>query len=272
MHIVIYTSDSRSSSDNYNISHLLNQRKNHKFSFVIVKKKVVPVSLWLRFKRFIVDVRDGKNHWVDDLEALNKKINTRTLSFDLGNFDTYYVHSVNDSESENIITQLQPDIILQAGAGILKNNVFSLAKKATINVHHGLAPDIRGIKSTFWCLYYGLTDLIGVTCHKIDKNLDTGAILSQYRYPYTLGDSFLKVQEVLCQKGLELLIEALDIIDAHTIFESVTEEVTSYYFSNVDRSDYNALKANGFLAVKQNEIANLKTKKKIKTIIKPELY
>ena len=88
----------------------------------------------------------------------------------------------------------------------------------------------------------------------------------------TLGDSFLKVQEVLCQKGLELLIEALDIIDAHTIFESVTEEVTSYYFSNVDRSDYNALKANGFLAVKQNEIANLKTKKKIKTIIKPELY
>lgn len=219
-----------------------------------------------------MDIRDGKNHWLHDLAKLDKKINKLSSALNLEDFDTFYVDSVNDLKSQTIIAKLQPDIIFQAGAGILKSSIFSLPKKATINIHHGLAPEIRGMKSTFWCLYYGLTDLIGVTCHVIDETLDTGDVLSQFKYDYKSGDSFINIQEVICQKGADLLLVALDKYDRYTAFESSSEEIISYYFSDVDPLDYNALKKNSFLALKQSEVPKLKTKKKIKTIIKPKLH
>jgi methionyl-tRNA formyltransferase len=267
MNILIYTSNNKGAFNSYNISRLIHERPNHEYSFIVVNHKINKIRLWLKFKRFIITLRDGRDTFLSDSKVLDNLIYKKIINFE--NFEMHHVNSVNDSENEYLIKKLNPDVILQAGAGILKKNIFSLAKKATINVHHGLAPEVRGMNSTFWCLYYGLTDLIGVTCHIIDENLDTGDIITQFKYKYTKGDSFIKIQKNLCQEGAELLIEAIDILEQNVNFKKESKEVLSYYFSSISRLDYRKLKNNNFESVARNKINDLKTKKKQKTKIKP---
>lgn len=267
MNIVIYTSSVKGAFNDYNIYRLLKDRPEHNYAFVEVKREV-SVSLWLKFKRFVVTLRDGKDLWERDLRRLDNVIRKKIDAGLPENCKTHFVDSVNGPESEALLKELKPDIILQAGAGILKKNIFSIAKRATINVHHGFAPEIRGVASTFWCLYYGLTDLIGVTCHEIDETLDTGAVITQFKYPYSTGDSFLKIQETLCLKGADILLEAVDLYDQNAEFTYKSEEKKSYYFSNVHYVQYNLLKKNGFLPLKASEVGSLKTKMKPKTLIR----
>ena len=54
-------------------------------------------------------------------------------------------------------------------------------------------------------------------------------------------------------------------------FSRDSKEVDSFYFSLVNHQYYNELKQNDFLPVKPDEIANLKTKKKLKVMMKPKL-
>lgn len=270
MNIVIYTSLTRSSFDEYNITQLLAGRPQHNYSFVILNTRPRQVSLLNKFKRLIVSLRDGANELQKDLKTLDELIYKKCTGFNLKDYDTHYVEAVNGEKTEDIIRGLNPDIIVQAGAGILKKNIFSIASKGTLNVHHGLAPEIRGIKSTFWCLYYGLTDLIGVTCHLIDENLDTGNIISQHKYEYQPGDSYVKIQESLCIEGAKLLLHSVDALENYSSLNYKETEVKSFYFGSVNYPDYNALKKGKFSPVKDNERASLKTKKKIKKVLIPE--
>lgn len=81
---------------------------------------------------------------------------------------------VNSSSSEKALADLAPDFIIQAGAGLLRKNIFSIAKKGTINLHHGIAPLIRGMDSAYWAKWYDQNEWLGVTVHYIDQGIDTG--------------------------------------------------------------------------------------------------
>jgi folate-dependent phosphoribosylglycinamide formyltransferase PurN len=263
MRILIYTSEKMGSFNAYNISRLVSDRPDHRYKFVFVKRKVERISLIQKIKVFLVELRDGKNYWKRDLNELERTIHKKIKITSYTGFDIDYVEEVNDIRSIKIINDFNPDIILQAGAGILKKEIFSLSRIATLNVHHGYSPEIRGIKSTFWCLYYGLTDLIGVTCHIVDETLDTGGVIYQYRYNYSRNDSFIKIQEVLCEKGAELLVKSIDLFEKSSKPEMRKKEVNSYYFGDVDYRQYNELRKNGFLSVENP--GKLKTKSKVKT-------
>ena len=262
MKIAIYTSESRGSINSYNISQLLTHRPQYQYKVVIVRDGAFKISWIDRLKRYIVELRDGRNYMRRDIAQLEKKVIEQCTVSDFSHLSVVYVPQVNDTDSQNSIKEFAPDIILQAGAGILKKEIFGLANIATINVHHGYAPEIRGILSTFWCLYYGLTDRIGVTCHKVDETLDTGDVICQYQYPYQPGDTFIHIQEVLIKKGAEVLVKSIDLLGVGEHIVRQTEEVNSYYFSKVDYRKYTALMNQKFMAVESSN--HLKTKKKMK--------
>jgi phosphoribosylglycinamide formyltransferase 1 len=48
-----------------------------------------------------------------------------------------------------------------------------------INVHVGITPRYRGVHGGFWAIYENRPELAGVTVHKIDPGVDTGAIIAQ---------------------------------------------------------------------------------------------
>ncbi len=179
----------------------------------------------------------------------------------------YYVTGVNSISTEEAIKKISPDLIIQCGAGILKENIFSIPPKGTLNVHHGIAPEMRGITSSFWGMYYGLNDYIGTTVHFIDRTLDTGVIILQKKTKIEKNSTFVETSFQTAVQGAKLLPKAIDLICSE--YEIERKEIDSHYFSRVDYTLYNELKKNKFQKVKNADLN--KTKKKLKSNLKIKL-
>ena len=88
---------------------------------------------------------------------------------------------VNSDSTVELLRSLSPDLLLVCGAPLLKPEVFTVAKEATLNIHFGIAPGYRGIHTVFWPLYYHDYENIGVTLHHIDRGMDTGRVVAYGR-------------------------------------------------------------------------------------------
>jgi methionyl-tRNA formyltransferase len=187
------------------------------------------------------------------------------------NFDSHIkkinVKDVNGFDTEKVIRDLKPDILIQCGAGILKENIFSIPKIGTLNVHHGIAPELRGISSTFWAMYYGLLEFIGTTVHFIDKTLDTGTVIIQKKTILPEKYDYVEAVFQTSVQGADLLPEAIRIVQNGYLI--VEKEVKSFYFSSVNYQKYSELKRNNFRPV--GNIDALKYKMKCKKVLVPKL-
>ncbi len=99
------------------------------------------------------------------------------------------VTHLNHADARSAIAQLQPDIIVRVTGGVLGRGTFSLARITTLNIHHGVAPRIRGMCSIQWGIIEGRGDWIGATVHEIDDGIDTGRVLWRGRPQLAPGDT-----------------------------------------------------------------------------------
>ena len=247
MNICFYTTEQPSIANLLNIGYLIHHRPQHNYSFLYVARKQQQLTLKDRLRRLYAELkyRDGRFDYEKDTALISKRLHSHLLPFDKSRFSSGHADAVNDEKSVRFLEAAKPDLIIQAGAGILKSNTFTLATKATINVHHGIAPEIRGIDSTFWCLYYGLRDKIGVTCHFIDETLDTGAVIVQ-EHLATKATSFTDIQTENYLLGRDVLLKSVDIIDKGGYKITSLGDVPSYYFGIVKPFQYYDLKKNNF--------------------------
>ncbi|MEZ5050567.1 MAG: formyl transferase [Saprospiraceae bacterium] len=268
MRVVIYTSTNPGCNNELNISKLLRCFPEFEYHFLICESSIKKRRLKELVKEYYVRLRyfnDSRFEFADDLKLIKKRVNDSYVKINYNQYPVYFVEKVNDSESEKRLLELKPDLILQAGAGILTSNIFDIPTLGTINIHHGIAPEIRGIYSTFWCLYYGLYDKIGVTCHFIDKNLDTGIVIDQIKYHYNVGDTFVDIQVALSELGSRTLVNAITKIQKE--YQISIKTIDSYYFSNPSSFEYARLKRGGFVSVKDNKHLKSKSLEKREILI-----
>jgi folate-dependent phosphoribosylglycinamide formyltransferase PurN len=264
MNICFYTSEKPNATSELNISHLVHNRPQHNYSFLNIASMPVPrTGLLDRLKTVYGEWRfdDGRFDFGRDLKLLDKRLLEKTKALKRSEFRTGSADAVNDEKSVRFLNELKPDILIQAGAGILKQNTFALSTKATINLHHGIAPDIRGIESTFWCMVYGLRDKIGVTCHLIDETLDTGAIVLQ-KSLLTDSTTFADIQLENLLLGRDVLLESVDLLCNNQFAVKSTGEVSSYYFGLPNSFLYSDLKKNHFQPLKDISEKAFKMKQK----------
>lgn len=92
---------------------------------------------------------------------------------------TMRVPRVNGKDVVRHCEELDVDVTLVFGTGILKSPMIRIARQATLNAHTSLLPDFRGTQSEFWQIHQDRLDCAGVTVHYIDEGVDTGEILLQ---------------------------------------------------------------------------------------------
>ena len=125
------------------------------------------------------------------------------------------VQTVNGTDAVRTLHALQPDIIMQAGAGILRQRIFTLARLATLNLHHGIAPLIRGMHSIYWALWEDRPEWLGATVHRIDTGIDTGQVLAYAPVALqTPGESYPSLFVRATQEGVAQLLEVLTRLEA----------------------------------------------------------
>lgn len=263
MKIVLFTSESMGAANELNIASLMKAKKDFEYVYVVVKQNQKSRISQLKFslKKIILGI---KTDWYRDNNKVEKLLQKEVQKFPKYDSPTYFVNGVNSLETEETIKKLNPDLIIQCGAGILKENIFSIPKNGTLNVHHGIAPELRGIASTFWGMYYGLNECIGTTVHFIDEHLDTGVVISQKPTKTNKNSTYIETSFQTVLQGANLLPNAIDLISSG--YQTDQKEVDSKYCSRVHYSQYNALKKNNFQKVKNFDDSKIKTKVKSKII------
>ena len=68
------------------------------------------------------------------------------------------------------------NFVIISGADLIKGQLLEMLRLKALNVHMGIAEKYRGLDSNLWAWYHKDYKNIGVTLHKLNKNLDTGQI------------------------------------------------------------------------------------------------
>ena len=108
------------------------------------------------------------------------------------------------------LSKLEPDVVIQLGAGILQEQVFEIARIGTLNLHPGIAPLIKGQDPFQWALWERRPEWLGATVHWIDEGIDTGPVLAyapvESRYS---GERVATLYVRIMKVGVERLLDAL---------------------------------------------------------------
>jgi len=121
-----------------------------------------------------------------------------------------YVETVNGTDAVGAISRLEPDVVIQVRAGILRRQVFEIARIGTLNLHPGIAPLIRGQEPGYWALWEQKREWMGATLHYIDEGIDTGPVLAYAPVePCLAGERYPSLYARTTELGVKCLVEAL---------------------------------------------------------------
>jgi folate-dependent phosphoribosylglycinamide formyltransferase PurN len=81
------------------------------------------------------------------------------------------------------LLEVRPELVLVLGTSIIKPPVLETAP-LFVNVHSGITPLYRGAHGAVWAVIQRDFEHLGVTVHRVDKGIDTGAILKQVQIPF----------------------------------------------------------------------------------------
>lgn len=121
------------------------------------------------------------------------------------------------------IEEINPDIVLIFGCGMIKGELAEALPELTINLHLGLSPRYRGAATLFWPFYFLEPQWAGCTFHKIVDEPDAGDILHQCVPELERGD---KIHDVACKAvgGATMdMIKLLGMYDSKKIQVYYTE-------------------------------------------------
>jgi len=119
------------------------------------------------------------------------------------------VRSVNDVQTVAILRKLSPQVIVVNGTRILEENLLNGTDGIFVNTHVGITPLYRGVHGGYWALACGDPDHFGVTIHKIDKGIDTGAIVAQGLTQPSESDNFATYPLLQIATAIPLLKQAI---------------------------------------------------------------
>jgi methionyl-tRNA formyltransferase len=106
--------------------------------------------------------------------------------------------------------------------------LLSLPHHGFFNLHPSLLPQLRGPFPLFWAFRLGKQQT-GVTIHKMDTDLDTGAIALQQEIILPEGISGPDADRLLAEKGADLIVDALRRLASGTLQLTPQPEGGNHY-------------------------------------------
>ena len=114
----------------------------------------------------------------DQEKIFLKKEFSKLTRLDLDRVECWYHQSANSEKSINKIKELNPDLCIVSGAGLLYEKTIQVFPDGLINIHLGNAVEYRGLDTNLWAIYHNDFENIGVTIHFVDSELDTGDVIT----------------------------------------------------------------------------------------------
>lgn len=123
--------------------------------------------------------------------------------------------AVNHARTVELMRAANADIGISLGNGYIGSKVFTAPHLGMLNIHHEVLPEFQNAQGVIWQLYSG-SETTGYTIHRIDKHIDTGAIVHQEQVPIsfqpTLAETVSHTMVALLDRsamGLRQVLEDL---------------------------------------------------------------
>ncbi|MEI6846413.1 MAG: methionyl-tRNA formyltransferase, partial [Candidatus Firestonebacteria bacterium] len=122
--------------------------------------------------------------------------------------------------------------VVVAYGRILSQELIELPLKGTINLHFSLLPKYRGAAPYSWALING-EKVAGVTVMYVKKELDEGDIILQKQIKVESADDAGSLLEKMVIEGGELLVKAVDEIEAGKAKRKEQNKKEATYFGKL---------------------------------------
>lgn len=147
----------------------------------------------------------------------------------------YQPQKVKDPEFMDKIRALKPEAIVVAAFGqILPKAFLDIPPYGCINVHGSLLPKYRGAAPIQYSIIDGEEET-GITIMYMDVGIDTGDMILQASIPIAPKETGGSLFDKLAVLGGELLVEALDKIEAGTAVRIPQDHEKATYVKMLDK-------------------------------------
>ena len=123
---------------------------------------------------------------------------------------------LKDPEFLEALAVWKADLFVVVAFRMLPEEVWTMPKLGTFNLHAALLPQYRGAAPINWALING-EKITGVTTFMLDKNIDTGGIILRHEYRVKPDETAGSLHDALMEIGAELVVETTEGIFQHNV-------------------------------------------------------
>jgi methionyl-tRNA formyltransferase len=124
---------------------------------------------------------------------------------------TWPASLVKDPQLGEQLRAEKVDILLNVHSlYIIHEKVSAAPKHGAFNLHPGPLPRYAGLNAVSWALFRG-ESTHGVTVHRIERGIDTGAIVYQSIFPIASDDTALSLSFKCVREGVALMLRLLEV-------------------------------------------------------------
>jgi len=110
----------------------------------------------------------------------------------------------------------KPDLFVVVAFRMLPEEVWTMPRMGTFNLHAALLPQYRGAAPINWAVING-EKITGVTTFMIDKDIDTGGIILRQECRIGPDDTAGDVHDALMEIGSKLVVDTVEGIIQHNV-------------------------------------------------------
>lgn len=145
--------------------------------------------------------------------------------------------TLRDGQAYEILREIAPDVIVVVAYGkIIPADILALPRYGCVNVHASLLPHLRGAAPIQRSVLNGDRET-GITIMQLDEGLDTGDILLQKAVPIGEDETSGQLFDRLKVIGADMLLEALDGIEAGTLTPVSQDDSLADYAQMLEKSE-----------------------------------
>lgn len=147
---------------------------------------------------------DSASEKVDELVARSR------ANYDDYDVPKYAVDDPNSVETQNVLVDVTPDLMVARTKVLLEEDVYSVPRYGTFVIHPGICPEYRNQHGCFWALANGDDENVGYSLLRIDDGIDTGEIFAQNGTTFDpLNDEHTYLQSKVVADNLDEMEEVL---------------------------------------------------------------
>lgn len=135
------------------------------------------------------------------------RLRLRRQGFGRGARRVVFAGPLNGAGMARALRTLAPDVMLLAQCSIVSPAILSIPSRATVNVHPGLLPWVRGNGPFANALLRGVP--LGCTAFRVDAGIDTGPLLRRRLLPVGGDDTLQDLRDGLYRLWVEMSADVI---------------------------------------------------------------